>query len=180
MPITIQPATLKVKKQNGQYQSADCLKGDKGDPGSVGIIAPDYADLTFPVAQGQPCIHEGLYYIANSAIQSSESWTAAHWTQLTVGVQVTDVLTAIQGVEVIDDLLIDEIPGTSKVVVFDNNGNPSTVTHSANGNTVRTDIFTWTTGSVTEVRTLASGKYITIVTNLETLAQTVSEVQEVA
>ena len=97
MPITIQPATLKVKKQNGQYQSADCLKGDKGDPGSVGIIAPNYADLTFPVAQGQPCIHEGLYYIANSAIQSSEDWTAAHWTQLTVGEQVTSVLTAIHG-----------------------------------------------------------------------------------
>ena len=108
MPITIQPATLKVKKQNGQYQSADCLKGDKGDPGSVGIIAPDYADLTFPVAQGQPCIHEGLYYIANSAIQSSESWTAAHWTQLTVGEQVTDVLTAIQGIEnKLDDVVID-------------------------------------------------------------------------
>ena len=106
MPITIQPATLKVKKQNGQYQSADCLKGDKGDPGSVGIIAPDYADLTFPVAQGQPCIHEGLYYIANSAIQSSESWTAAHWTQLTVGEQVTDVLTAIQGVD--DALIVDK------------------------------------------------------------------------
>lgn len=109
MPITIQPATLKVKKQNGQYQSADCLKGDKGDPGSVGIIAPDYADLTFPVAQGQPCIHEGLYYIANSAIQGSESWTAAHWTQLTVGEQVTDVLSAIQGISnvVNKDVMLD-------------------------------------------------------------------------
>ena len=99
MPVTLQPATLKYKNSNNQYQSADCLKGDKGDPGSVGIIAPAYADLTFPVTQGQPCIHDGLYYIANTDIQSSEDWTAAHWTSLTVGEQLCQQMNAIQGAE---------------------------------------------------------------------------------
>ena len=93
---------------------------------SVGIIAPNYADLTFPVAQGQPCIHEGLYYIANSAIQSSEDWTAAHWTQLTVGEQVTDVLTAIQGKQ--------DAPSTAgtsgQVLSLDNNLHPVWVSPS--------------------------------------------------
>ena len=31
MPITIYPATLKYKNSSGTFQSADCIKGDKGD-----------------------------------------------------------------------------------------------------------------------------------------------------
>lgn len=40
---------------------------------------PDYSDLTFPVALGDKCMHEGTYYTANQAIASSEEWTPAHW-----------------------------------------------------------------------------------------------------
>ena len=39
----------------------------------------DYDSLTFPVAKGTQCMHEGTYYIATEAIQSSEAWTPAHW-----------------------------------------------------------------------------------------------------
>ena len=31
MPITIYPAALKYKNSSGTFQSADCIKGDKGD-----------------------------------------------------------------------------------------------------------------------------------------------------
>ena len=79
-----------------------------------------------------------------------------------------------------ENLLRDELPGTSKTVTMDGNGNPTQIVHSENGTTIRTDVLTWTDSSVTEVRTLSSGKYIEIVTNLETLAQTISAVQEVA
>lgn len=85
MPVNIQPATLKYKNSNGVYQSADCLKGDKGDPGAAGnagLIAPDYDDLTFPVAKGQHCTYDGGYYEAKQNITTSETWTAAHWTDL--------------------------------------------------------------------------------------------------
>lgn len=34
MPITLQPATLKYKNSDGDYQSADSIKGDKGDTGA--------------------------------------------------------------------------------------------------------------------------------------------------
>lgn len=76
-------------------------------------------------------------------------------------------------------LLRDDLPGTTTTVTMDNNGNPTSIVHSANGETVRSDVFVWVTGSVTETRT-ASGYYITITTNLDTLAQTISEIQEVA
>ena len=81
--------------------------------------------------------------------------------------------------ELEEKLLRDEIPGTTTTVTMDSNGNPTSIVHSADGTTVRTDSFVWSTGSVTETRT-AGDKYITITTNLETLAQTISEVQEVA
>ena len=72
------------------------------------------------------------------------------------------------------------IHGFKCKVLQDSNGNPVSITYTKDNATVRTDTFVWTTNSVTETRTLANGKYITIVTNLETLAQTISEVQEVA
>lgn len=77
-----------------------------------------------------------------------------------------------------DMLLRNEIPGTTQVVTFDTNKNPLTITHSISGTTVRTDVFTWGTNSVTEVRTLSTGKYITITTNLTTLEQTISAITE--
>ena len=41
-----------------------------------------YANLSFPIAQGVCCSHEGLVYQANQAIPTSEAWTPAHWTQV--------------------------------------------------------------------------------------------------
>ena len=75
-------------------------------------------------------------------------------------------------------LLRSDIPGTSTAITFDGNGKLSTIVRSVNGNTVRNDVFTWGSETVTEVRT-ASSKKITITTNLTTLAQIVSEVEEV-
>ena len=34
---------------------------------------PDYSDLTFPVAKGDKCMHDGTYYTATQAIQTSEA-----------------------------------------------------------------------------------------------------------
>ena len=78
-----------------------------------------------------------------------------------------------------ENLLRSEMPGTSTTVTTDSDGNPTSIVHTANSETVRTDSFVWGTGTVTETRTLANGKYITITTDLDTLAQTISAVQEV-
>ena len=56
------------------------------------VVAPDYSNLTFPVSQGQRCIHEGGYYEANQAISTSEDWTSAHWTDLgSIGADLTSL-----------------------------------------------------------------------------------------
>ena len=93
---------------------------------------------------------------------------------------VQSLKTEINSGVIEENLLRSEMPGTSTTVTMDSNGNPTSIVHTANSETVRTDSFVWSTNSVVETRTLASGKYITITTNLETLAQTISAVQEVA
>ena len=42
-------------------------------------IAPNYADLTFPVKKGTFCWYSGTLYTAKQDIDTSESWTASHW-----------------------------------------------------------------------------------------------------
>ena len=72
----------------------------------------------------------------------------------------------------------DNLPGTVQTVNFGADGKPSSVVHTKNGATVRTDAYTWGDGTVTETRTTADGSYITMVTNLSTLVTTISEIQE--
>ncbi len=80
----------------------------------------------------------------------------------------------------VDDLksamsLFDEfIAGTVQSVTFDASGNVQTITHTNGAATVRTDSFTFATNTITEVRTLATGESLTIVTNLTTLETTVT------
>ena len=91
---------------------------------------------------------------------------------------VADLSRQLSDSEVNEMLMNSSIPGTTETVVFDSNNKPASVTHTASGVAVRTDVFTWGTNSVTEVRTLANGKYVTLVTNLTTLVTTISEIQE--
>ena len=162
-------------------------RGFSGPPGAGDLIAPDYYELTFPVAQGQHCIHDAKYYEANDDIAVSEDWTPAHWTRIgTIGEEISEIAALLSSlnervamVETEDLLLRDELPGTTKTVTFDANNNPSIVTHVKNNTTVRTDTFTWGTNTVTEVRVLSSGKQITITTDLTTLQSVISEVTEV-
>lgn len=71
--------------------------------------------------------------------------------------------------------LLDEyIPGTTQTITFDAGGNVQSITHSAGGAAVRTDVFTFGSDSITEVRTLSTGESLTIVTNTTTLATTIT------
>ena len=77
-----------------------------------------------------------------------------------------------------DKDLFDDIPGTTQTVTFNANDQPASIVHASGTDTVRTDIFTWADGTVTEVRTLANGRHVTYVTNLTTLVTTISAVEE--
>ena len=61
----------------------------------TGVIAPDYADLDFPVSAGEHCIHNGVLYTAVQNINASEAWTAAHWEAGSVSSKLTEISTAI-------------------------------------------------------------------------------------
>ena len=50
MPITIYPSTLKYKNSNGVFQSADAIKGDKGD--TYTLTAADKTDIAASVDYG--------------------------------------------------------------------------------------------------------------------------------
>ena len=66
---------------------------------AVGNFAPNYANLTFPVEVGTHCTHGGNYYVAKTQIDSSEAWTAAHWTQVTAGAEIGDLKSATQEID---------------------------------------------------------------------------------
>lgn len=71
----------------------------------------------------------------------------------------------------------DEIPDTVQSIAFDGSGNVQSITHKKRTDqsvTVRTDAFTFAGTVITEVRTLASGETLTIVTDTDTLITTVT------
>ena len=70
-------------------------------------------------------------------------------------------------------LLNDNVPNTTQTYTF-TDGAVSQILHKSGNTTVRTDVFTYATGSITEQRTLGSGEKLTIVTNLETLETAVT------
>lgn len=77
-----------------------------------------------------------------------------------------------------NSLLLNEvIPDTTQSYTF-TDGRISQIVHSRNSSAVRTDSFTYGTGTITEVRTLASGESLTIVTNLTTLETTITYTEE--
>jgi hypothetical protein len=69
-------------------------------------------------------------------------------------------------------LFQENIPGTVQTIAFDSAGNVQSITHMDGTTAVRTDVFTFAASTITEVRTLASGESLTIVTNTDTLETT--------
>ena len=52
------------------------------------IVAPKYEELTFPVAAGKHCLHDGKVYYAKQNIATTEAWTAAHWQETNLGDEI--------------------------------------------------------------------------------------------
>lgn len=61
-------------------------------PGSnTAIIADDY-DATATYDVGDYCIHEGGLYVCTTSISTAEAWTAGHWEEVTVGDELSGVM----------------------------------------------------------------------------------------
>jgi len=181
-------------KDAGEYVKTDTkAQGEDGPQGPAGKDGADGA----PGQDGHTPVKGTDYWtqqdqadiVAAAALETvsaviddtaGDGDTDKTWSADKIAETTGQLLTAIQGVEEEEKILQSELLGVSTTVTMDSNGNPTSITYTKDNATVRTDTFVWTTNSVTETRTLANGKYITIVTNLETLAQTISEVQGVA
>lgn len=59
------------------------------------MIATPYESQTYPVAVGAYCIYDNKLYRCNTAISTSETWTAAHWTEAKVGDEVASLKSAL-------------------------------------------------------------------------------------
>ena len=100
-----------------------------------------------------------------------------------IATNTTNIATNAAGISDLDDevaqlkddfiLEMDEIPDTVQSYTFVD-GTVSQITHNRSGVAVRTDVFTYGTNTITEVRTLSTGESLTIVTNLTTLETTVT------
>ena len=66
----------------------------------------------------------------------------------------------------------ENIPATAQSIEFNEDGNVSVIRHQAGAELIRSDAFSFTSDSITELRTLYTGSTLTIVTNTETLVTT--------
>lgn len=71
-------------------------------------------------------------------------------------------------------LMMDNIPNTTATPTFDSNGDVTQITHTDNAQeaVIRTDIITRTADELIEVRALATGEVLTIITNRSTCVST--------
>lgn len=93
----------KWDQEEQQYVSTGTkAQGQDGQPGTDAtpdLITKPYSQLIFPVAKGTQCYHDGKLYEANQAIQTSEQWTAAHWTETNVEEQLNTVKSDLTSIE---------------------------------------------------------------------------------
>lgn len=60
-------------------------------------FAPAYSSSA-TYAVGDHVLYNGGYYVCNTAITTAEAWTAAHWTAVKVGPEITDLKTQLDDV----------------------------------------------------------------------------------
>jgi len=87
--------------------------------------------------------------------------------------EIADLKDDLSESDVLQKLLHDNVPDTVQNYTF-TDGTVSKVEHKSGNVIKRSDVFTYGTSSITEVRTLNSGESLTIVTNLSTLETTVT------
>lgn len=170
-------STLKIKKLNSPETngiSGQILRTN-GDGTTVWDNAATEEEISESVSSW---LEDNISGGETIAVDSSLTVQGAAADAKKTGDEITSLKSEINALSVEETLLRSELPGTTVSVVFDVNGNPTMITHSANGSTVRTDLFVWVNDTVTETRSTAE-KRITITTNLSTLAQTVSGIEEV-
>lgn len=119
---------------------------------------------------------------ANTALTNTE-----YWQKLVETVAVDDdsvseddtwssskINGELSGLKSANLLHSEEIDNTTQDIVFASDGSVQSITHKQGMTVIRTDVFTFGTNTITEVRTLNTGESLTIVTNTDTLQSTIT------
>lgn len=165
---------LKVKV-DGQWVEVPSIKGEKGEKGD----AFTYADFT--EAQKMALIQGPIKTAQDAAVDVVEDAGSDQVAAVeakgeevreSIPADYTELSDEVSALNSALTLLEDVIPDTVQTIVFDSSGNVQRITHVRNSAAVRTDVFTFAASTITEVRTLATGESLTIVTNTDTLETT--------
>ena len=124
----------------------------------AGIIATPYASLTYPVPLGKYTYYNGGLYRCITPIATSETWTAAHWTAVKLGDDVSNLKSATD--DLTDCAQLGLIPyacnkTNTNILTVAQNGNEVTLngTSSASASQAQTkviitgDIYSWNSTS---------------------------------
>lgn len=162
-------------------QGPQGVKGDKGDPGQDYVITQENIEQIGGMVVGSETVqdtveemHEIVYGTDKDGnplpSTNPHSGNNAKYWALLAQAAAGDAQALL-----IKERLVDEmVPDTVQTIAFDQAGNVQSITHSNGGTAVRTDVYTFGTETITEVRTLATGQSLTIVTNTTTLATTIT------
>lgn len=91
MPISINTTAMSYKSPTTeQYVDINAVGGAEALT-ILSLLAPSYENLPFPVLKGQHCVHGDVYYVANSNIQTYESWNPLHWDAKVIGEEITEL-----------------------------------------------------------------------------------------
>ena len=127
------------------------------------LLADEFStDSTYKT--GDLVIYDGGLYRFKED-HAAGAWNAAQVEETTIDDAITDLKISFA-------LFQENIPGTVQTIAFDSAGNVQSITHMEGTTAVRTDVFTFGTSTITEVRTLSTGESLTIVTNTDTLETT--------
>ena len=134
MPITLQPATLRYKNSQGQFQTADCIKGDPTDvsgKANLTTVAVQFVEGT-PNDPGTYVVNDGAVYYLPDGHTANVTW--ANTTKVgptNIGAQLADVKTDITKQPNIKDSLktgvdLDVADPSGNVIVRFQNGHIKT------------------------------------------------------
>lgn len=189
-PVTLNGTWWEWDVKNGVYVDTGVpATGPKGDPGEDYIITEEnIQEIADMVAESEGIA--GAVADAKSSEEEAKKWVdgkdldgnpvpadapqfennANYYLTLT-----RQAKTEAEALLIKEKLLDEMVPDTTQAITFDQTtGNVQSITHSSNGVAVRTDVYTFGTNTITEVRTLSTGQSLTIVTNTETLATTIT------
>ena len=170
MARVLDSVTLPIKK-NGTKTNQNYVNNPKSTAGQF--------STSTAYAVGQYVYYDKKLYRFTTA-HAAGAWNASHVTEVTVTSELTslkaetnDLKQDLNQEKKYQLLLDDGVPNTVQEYTF-SGGAVSQVTHKRSGTTIRTDVFTYGTSSITEVRTLNTGESMTIATSLETLETSVT------